>query len=171
MKVFVPIDIRQASLNRFYSELIYAVCSSWVELHQEIERIQQLFVNNNFPMCLIDETVRSFLSSRIGGNGAVCDKQPINFYFKNQMSATYKQDEKQLMDIFHKHVSPSDPSNEVKLTIYYKSKKLSNLFIKNNVHSNPRETANRHHVVYQYTCSRDGCQATQNTYIGSRRAR
>ena len=52
----------------------------------------------------------------------------------------------------------------MKLIIYYKTKKLSNLFIKNNIHR-VTDVADKHNVVYLWTCNRDGCDSTQ-TYLG-----
>ena len=81
------------------------------------------------------------------------------------MTPNYKQDETQLKSIMSKHTKPCDPTNKIKLIIYYKSKKLFNLFIKNNIHAKTSEISRQHHVVYEYSCPRDGCNATQK-YIG-----
>ena len=81
------------------------------------------------------------------------------------MSANYKQDEKQLKEILNKNVSPANTDSKIKLTIYYKNRKLSNLFILNNTHRKEQPVADQHHCVYQYVCNRDGCNAAQ-TYIG-----
>ena len=69
--------------------------------------------------------------------------------FLNQISAQYKQDEKQLTQIIHRNVRAADNNGKVKLNIYYKNKKLSNLLIKNNIHNRPTYIENRHHVIYQ----------------------
>ena len=50
---------------------------------------------------------------------------------------------------------------KIKLAIFYKSRKLSNFFIKNKVHSRSEDINDRHYVVYQYTCNRVGCESTQ----------
>ena len=44
----------------------------------------------------------------------------IELYYLNQMSANYKQDEKQLKEILNKNVSPANTDSKIKLTIYYK---------------------------------------------------
>lgn len=81
------------------------------------------------------------------------------------MSANVKQDESQLKSIVSKNVIPSNENQIINFSIYYRARKLSNLFIKNNIHSNFDNIENRHHVVYQYFCSRDGCNTT-HSYIG-----
>jgi hypothetical protein len=116
-------------------------------------------------MNLIETTINSFLSQKI--NDQDSEKSGcIDIYFKNQMTSNYKQDEKQLRDVIEKTMAPSDPTEKVKLNIYYQNRKVRNLFIKNNVHNNSGDVAKRHHVVYQYSCVRDSCNTTIPMYIG-----
>ena len=145
----------------------YEVSSSWLEFHSEITRLKQLLTNNDFPMIIIDRTINNFLHIKQKNNHDnenASDRQ-INLFFHNQMSSNYKQDEQQLIGIINKNVHPINDLNKIKLVIYYKSKKLGSLFIKNNVHSRSKDISDRHHVVYQYSCNRVGCEAAQ-TYIG-----
>ena len=81
------------------------------------------------------------------------------------MSANYKQDEKELKEILNKNVSSANTDSKIKLTINYKKRKLSNLFILNNTRRKEQSVADQHHCVYQYVCNRDGCNAAQ-TCIG-----
>ena len=60
------------------------------------------------------------------------------------------------------NVKPVDVNDTVSLRIYYKNKKLKNLFIRNKTSSS--EISDRHHVVYLYSCNREGCSSS--TYIG-----
>ena len=62
--------------------------------------------------------------------------------------------------IFDNQLSPCDPSSKIKLLIYYKSRKVGDLLIRNNPH--PRPDAG---VVYRYKCSNDECNSSQS-YIG-----
>ena len=70
-----------------------------------------------------------------------------------------------MKEILNKNVSPANNDSKIKVTIYYKNRKLSNLFILNNTHRKEQSVADQHHCVYQYVCNRDGCNAAQ-TYIG-----
>ena len=79
------------------------------------------------------------------------------------MTSNYKTEEEKLRKIVDKHISCVSPGSKVNLLIYYKTKKTKNLFIKNNMHRNI-DSNKRHHVVYQYTCSRVGCNSAK--YIG-----
>jgi len=52
---------------------------------------------------------------------------------------------------------------EIRLNIYYKNKKLRNIFIKNNPHKPSAEF----NVVYKYTCDQAPCtEAQQMYYVG-----
>ena len=51
---------------------------------------------------------------------------------------------------------------KTKLMIYYKNRKLRNLFIRNNLNP-PTEQFN---VVYKYTCNQVQCTSAHITYIG-----
>ena len=74
------------------------------------------------------------------------------------MSNTYKQVEKELKKIVHDYIIEQE-NKELKLLIYYRNKKVKNLFIKNNMHA-PKEPFN---VVYQYTCDQVPCTQAQTT--------
>jgi hypothetical protein len=140
----------------------FQISSNWEIFHLEINRIKQLLTNNNFPMSIIDDTVRKFLQQKTApnenndGNG----KQFI-FYFQSQMSSNYKMEERHLQMIIAKNVRPVNVNDRIKLLIYYKNRKLKNVLIKNNPHRRTEEF----NVVYQYTCNRGECNSL-NKYVG-----
>ena len=80
------------------------------------------------------------------------------------MTSHYKMDEIKLNNIISKNLKAADENKKIKLVIYYKTKKLKNLLVKNN----PRKPilAEDHHVVYQYTCKEDRCNSIDSKYIG-----
>jgi hypothetical protein len=43
----------------------YAVSSTWVEFDNDVNRIKQLLTNNNFPMHLIDKTIKDFVNLKV----------------------------------------------------------------------------------------------------------
>ena len=62
----------------------------------------------------------------------------------------------------YNNVKPVNPNDTVSLRIYYRNKKLKNLFIRNK--SSSAEISDKHHVVYLYTCNQEGCNSSK--YIG-----
>ena len=46
----------------------YTIGSNWDAFHAEVERLKQMFTNNNFPIKLIDETIKQFLDKKMNGS-------------------------------------------------------------------------------------------------------
>ena len=88
-------------------------------------------------------------------------QETIKLFYKNQMTGTYKMTEKEINKIITQNVKPNSDA-KLKLFIYYKNKKLRQLFIKNN----PQKSNESHHVIYKYTCDQAQCTAAHANYIG-----
>ena len=139
----------------------YRVCSDWHTFHSEIERIKQLLTDNNFPMAVIDESIRKFISKK------QCVQIPdppspphISLYYCSQMTSDYKQQERNLKNIVHRSVTPVGRDAKINLHVFYRNRTVRKLFIHNKVYR-CREEFN---VVYRYTCNIAGCNSAQ--YIG-----
>ena len=81
------------------------------------------------------------------------------------MTNNYKNEEYKLKKIIIKHVKPVKQDSKLKLNIYYKNKKLKNIWIKNNICENVEVNDS---VLYKFACNERGCNAsnigyTQNT--------
>ena len=140
------------------------VCSDRVSFYREVNRLKHLFTNNNFPMKIIQNVINKFVSRHIENrpeNQCDTETEKIHLYYRNQMSSYYKQEELNLKRIVSSHVFPTDENKSISLQIYYKNKKVRNLFIKNNPH-----VSSDNHVVYRYTCAKEECQLDHQTYIG-----
>ena len=81
------------------------------------------------------------------------------------MSSGYKTDERVLKSIIEGGVTPVNRDDTIKLVIFYKNKKTSNLVMKNN-NTQANDDMSRTGVVYQYTCPIGNCQFRNNSYIG-----
>jgi hypothetical protein len=145
----------------------YHISSDWNIFHEEIERIKQTLTNNNFPMNLIDNTINKFMKTINDKHRQANDNsgKNVSFYYKSQMTSNYKIEEKQLNSIFSTHVKGFTDDVKVKLNIYYKNKKLKDILIKNKLCSENYLKKDEHHVIYQYTCDRLGCNSNEK-YIG-----
>ena len=55
---------------------------------------------------------------------------------------------------------------KIKLVIYYKSKKTSDLIIRNNPTKGIIPIHQKSHLVYQYVCNLGECRSLNNSYIG-----
>ena len=61
-----------------------------------------------------------------------CNPTPILLYYNNCMTFKYSKDEKVIKDIVQRGVESTDPNQRIKLVVNYKSRKTSELVIKNN---------------------------------------
>ena len=70
-----------------------------------------------------------------------------------------------MRQIIKKNVTPTDPQKKISFTIYYKSKKTSDLLMRN---STKRDTdkLQQSHVIYRYSCSQGNCATLPSIYIG-----
>ena len=147
---------------RTFLHRAYTVCSTWATLHAELTRIHQLLANNNYPQDVIEEEIRKFLDKKVTNVNNKLDDEAIIFYYMNQFTSQYKQDEARLRKIISDNVSGVE-NKCIKMFIYYKNRKVRDLFIRNNIHTTPDVL--RSHVVYSYTCKQDGCRPV-NMYVG-----
>ena len=86
---------------------------------------------------------------------------PVKMYFQSQMTSNYQQYEKNLRNIIFSNVKPA-PDRKLLLQIFYKSRKLKNLFVKNNVNKPEHESS----LIYKYTCKKMPCTEADAFYIG-----
>ena len=70
-----------------------------------------------------------------------------SIFFQNQMTSNYKMDERTLKEMFNKHISPISDNDKIGLHEYCRTKKLSNLIIRNRVGQNTNQEL-RSRVLY-----------------------
>ena len=89
-------------------------------------------------------------------------RENVNLFFQNQMTSHYKSDENKLKSLIAQQVFPAI-GKVVNFQIFYKNRKLRSLLIRNKPKIDT-PVDKMHHVVYQYTCKDEGCNAPK--YIG-----
>ena len=155
-------EMYKLGVIRTFLHRAYNVCSTWTAFHSEITRIHQLLANNNYPQRIIEREINIFLNRKIAEEQPKTDHNEIIFYFKNQMTSLYKQEERRIKEIITNNLKGKN-DEKIKLLVYYKSKKVRDLFIKNNIHNTPHEK--KSHVVYSFSCKYEGCRPLTQ-YIG-----
>ena len=133
-------------------------------MHVELEHVKQLMVDNGFKYAMVQECIRKTLESWYTKQTNADQQNAIKLYYKAQMSTAYKVEEKVIKRIINNNVKPRDPEKKIQLNVYYKSKRTSNLLIKNNTASS-LSMLQRSNVVYKIECKhRDGTPCS--SYIG-----
>ena len=77
----------------------HKISSSFEIFSSELERIRHLFVNNNYPMKVIEECINKLLNKiNTNHNNNLENKQAIKLHYENQMNPNYKKDENIIKD-------------------------------------------------------------------------
>ena len=97
-----------------------------------IENIKQALINDGFPNYFVDEQIKRMIKNVNQQNIHYTSSQQryIKLFYCNQMHYNYKSDEKILKTLIQRNILPTDPNKKIKLIIYYKKFKTSNLVIK-----------------------------------------
>ena len=155
----------KTSVIRSYIRRAYKICSSWQLFDAEIRRVKQNLVNNGFSNNLIESEIKIFLDKTHNKKNKLLD-QTYNVYYCNQMSESYKTDERILKEMIKSNVKCNDNSYRLNLIIYYKNAKTKNLVMQNNIAAK-RSGLQRTNVLYEFTCPKEDCRLLQNMkYIG-----
>ena len=135
--------------------------SSWTSFDAEINRIHQIFSNNNYPQALVEQIItRSVNKFHENNTDAPDTTNTIPIFVRLFSPTTFTQEKNELQEILKEHLSTTDPNKTIKLQPYFKPSKLGSKFSTRQQQSDPLMCS---HVVYKYTCPKVGCNAT---YIG-----
>ncbi|KAG0711888.1 hypothetical protein GWK47_019634 [Chionoecetes opilio] len=104
--------------------------------HHELERITQVLINNGYAYSDVALVTKRIVDKRYTNqeNTTPTTSDPIKLFYKNHMSSDYKTDEKIIKDIIHRNVRPIDQERPLALIIYYKTRKTSQLLLRNTPH-------------------------------------
>ena len=88
-------------------------------------------------------------------------------FYKNTMSAGCKQDEKVLKQIMKTNIKTTNPTDKIKLIIYYKSPSTSSTVLRNNMAAE-NSMLKKSNIVYNCICQLGDCALLANCclYIG-----
>lgn len=165
------------SVVRSYIHRALKHCATWPLVHQELNRVKQLLVSNNFTQTDINKEIRHQLhkhflppaedkpESKTHKNDDTA-KTCIKLFYQGSMSTAYKVEEKSLREIISRNCTPVKPTDNLRLTIYYKSPKVSSLVMNNNI-SKDKSILKATNVVYEFKCPFGECARQPNSsYIG-----
>ena len=140
--------------------------STWEQVHQEIERITQVLNRNGFNVEDISRQTKRIIDKWYNNKQEEKEKkEEIKIYYKAFFSTAYKEDERIMKEIIKRNIKPIDDNKQVKLIIYYKTKKTSQLLLRNSPQAKTEELQ-KSHVVYRFTCNKGNCEVLPSTYIG-----
>ena len=142
-------------------------CSTWEETHHELERVTQVLVNNGYSNSDVSQTIKRYLDKWYNRQDTPKeDNTSIQLYYRGYMSTDYRTEEKVMKDIIYKNVKPTNEDTRITLTIYYKTRKTSQLLLRNRP-ATRKTPLQEDHVIYQHTCNSKECGPC--SYIGMTR--
>ena len=161
-----PEKYQMSVINSFVKRAM-THCSTWTSTHAELKRVSQVLINNGYKKTDIDGIINKQLYKYFnkGQLEQLNTTNTIPLFYKNYMSSSYKEDERVLKNIIKNNVVPTDTDAKIKLIIYYKTRRTSNLIMKNSCIPKPTELQEVN-LVYQYTCKIGGCSHLNSRYIG-----
>ena len=140
-------------------------CSTWALVHKELERATQVLLNNGFSNKDINRNIKNSVDKWYRGDDKTNDKEEIIIYYRATFSTQHQEEERIMQQIIKRNIKPINPEAKLKLTIYYKNKKASQLLLKNSP-KHDENPLNRSHVIYRFTCTKGNCATLPSAYIG-----
>ena len=141
-------------------------CSSWQLFHQEVERIRQALVDNDYDLPTIDRQIRTATDRYVNPRATPHNGSTISLYYRNQMPPGYKADEAALKKIISRNCRPVEADNNIEINIYYRSPTVSGIIMRNN-NNKDNTHLKQCNVVYRYKCQTGDCALLPNNgYIG-----
>ena len=111
---------------------------------------------------MVDNIVERYISKAHSNSHPPDTGTKHVIYYKNQMSPSYLTDERILKNIINSNIACCNQDDRFNLLIFYISKKVSNMVMKNS----PPPTPKRTNVVYEYKCNMGDCEHLPSSYIG-----
>ena len=149
---FIPEQYKTNLIQTLLSRA-YKLCSNYISITSEFDKIKTLLLTNGYPKRLIDKYIRVFLDKRFKPTQPVHTVPRKVLYFVTPFTGQHGlQVKRTLTKLFRKHF----PMAELRV-VFKSGPKLSQLFpVKDSIPS-----ALRSNVVYEFRCS--GCSAR---YVG-----
>jgi len=161
-----PERYHRSTINAYVRRAL-SHCSTWTNTHRELERLTQVLINNGYKNSDVQNAIRRAIDSwRNKEEKTKDDDNKIKLYYRNHMSNAYKIEESTVKDLVYKNVKSTDENRTIELIIYYKTKKTSQLLLKNNPTTKPT-TLQEVNVIYNHICTVEDCGP--HSYIGMTR--
>ena len=159
-------DRYKSSVVRAYVHRALKHCSTWPLVHQELQRIKQVLVNNNYDLATIDQQIQATIDKYVNSTQTSDQGNTINIYYKNQMTTSYKAEESALKNIIRRNCKPTNPEDRINLSIYYQSPTTTSLIISNNM-ARDKSPLKQSNIVYHFKCNKGDCALLPTSgYIG-----
>ena len=143
-------------------------CTSWSDIHVELDRIRQLLTNNGFSNTMIEKGISNqlnkFMTSSVQNSNNITST--IKIYYKMFYHNKSHEEEQAVKNIIKRGVTPAT-GFQTKFVCFFKPSRTANLIMRNS-HAPAREVHDQTNVVYAFECPRRECTPF-TTYVGMTR--
>ena len=142
-------------------------CSSWKEVHRELERTAQTLTNNGYSDCMIQDVIRNRLEKLYTDQKKDEEKntkQEITIYHRISYHTQFENEKQATTNILKRGIVPIEPY-KLKVQIYSKPNMTAQTIMKNNTMTRA-EVESKSHVVYKFKCPEGTCEYPPKTYVG-----
>ena len=155
----------KSSVIYAYTRRALTHCSTWNEVHRELDFITQQLVDNGYSnhdiQCVTKKTLDQWYNQQNRPDDGR-QKKEIKLHYRNFVRRNYKRDEAVFREVINNNVSATDPDSVVSLIIIYRNRKTSQLIMKKSPPADS-DSLKRHSVVCRILCPANGCNYS---YIG-----
>ena len=132
--------------------------SCWNSYSTEIERLKQIFINNDYPLKTVENIIKKKMDNFLSNNSGD-DVTFVDLYVRLFNLSNFSSDSKLVDKILQTHVRSREPNKSIRLRPYYRPFKISSMFS-----TRPKVPAlEKSNVVYEFKCPESHCNAS---YIG-----
>ena len=102
------------------------VCSTWQQLHSELQHVRQMIVDNGYSNTTFDEVCNSAMAKYIEGVTANNQLETIKLFYQKIFTDAYRMDEAVIKNLIYNNFSPVNDSYKIRLSVYYTNPKSFN---------------------------------------------
>ena len=125
-------------------------CSTWTEIHRELERIRQLLTNNGYADHLIEKEIKKKLDRFAEPvQEPKPPKETITIYHNNTFHDRYREECDALRNIVKRGVTPTNKDAIIDLRIFSKPNLIRSLIMRNSMAPKAPTEAE---TVYRFSC-------------------
>ena len=156
----------KSSVIRAYVHRALKHCSSWQLVHQELQRVKQILVDNDYDLHCIDNHIQEAIQQHQQPTDTQEHGDTISLFYRNQMTPGYKAEEQALQNIIKRNCKPAQTNDRIRLNIFYNSPTTTSLVMRNNMSFDP-SPLKQTNVIYHYKCTIGNCAFLPNSgYVG-----
>ena len=166
-----PESYKRSVVNAYVNRA-FTHCTTWKNVHTELDRIRQLLTNNGYPDCMIEDSIKKkmneFCLKATSTMTKTTREENLIIYHRLTYGSAYKEECETLQRIVNRGIVPKAPYKKIQLRIHSKPNLVASMLMKNSTAPKlPKDECTN--VVYKFSCPEEMCQSHLQNYVGHTR--